>query len=77
MEKDLNIICEKIGILIGKVDGINQRLDIANGRTTKLEDRTNCLESEVDNMKGKSIVLGSIAGIIVSVGLLIINYFIK
>ena len=50
-----------LGRLDGKLDGLIGRQDIANGRTSKLEDRVNDLESTRDKQSGGWKV-GSILG---------------
>ena len=60
-------IFRAIGKLEGKVDGINVRLDKTNGALGKQDDRINTLEDTVSNMKGKSVILGAVAGFIVSI----------
>ena len=73
-QDQLNNIERTLGILLGKIDGINQRLDTSNGRIGKLEDQENCIKSEIDQIKGKSVILGSVAAVVVSVGLAVFNW---
>jgi len=76
-QDQLNNIERTLGILLGKVDGINQRLDTSNGRIRKLEDQENCIKSEIDQIKGKSVILGSVAAVVVSVGLAVFNWLLS
>lgn len=65
-ENILNRISQDIGRLEGKVDGINKRLDISNGRIAKNEEKINALESFKDNLQGRIVVVVAIVGLVVS-----------
>jgi len=73
----LETIFRAIGKLEGKVDGINARLDKTNGALSKHDDRINTLEDSVSNMKGKSVILGGIAGFVISIIAIAIGFFRK
>lgn len=51
-----------LGRLDGKLDGLIERQIQANGRTSKLEDRVDNLESTRDQQKGGLKVSGVVAG---------------
>ena len=57
-------ILEKLGVVIGKVDGINKRLDKVNGTVARHDDRINENEKKVDIMTGKATIIGAIFGFI-------------
>lgn len=68
-----------IGIIEGKIDGINQRLDISNGRTAKLETKVESLEKSRDMQSGakmnwREIAAGTVAVLSLSSGILIALY---
>ena len=65
-------ILEKLGVVIGKVDGINQRLDKVNGFIKGHDERINENEHKVDIMTGKATIIGAIFGFI---GALIVSLF--
>jgi len=64
-----------LGNLIGKVDGINQRLDSLNGRIGVNTGRIHSIESWKDNLIGKITVIVAIFGIIISAAFVIINLY--
>jgi hypothetical protein len=74
--EQLNNIERTLGTILGELKGVNCRLDITNGRVGKLEDRTNRTETELDQMKGRATILGAVAGIVVSIGLSVLNKFV-
>jgi hypothetical protein len=74
--EQLNNIERTLGTILGELKGVNCRLDITNGRVGKLEDRTNHTETELDQMKGRATILGAVAGIVVSIGLSVLNKFV-
>lgn len=51
-----------LGEIKGEVKGINQRLDVSNHRTEKVENRVTSLESTRDQQKGGWRVTTVIAG---------------
>jgi hypothetical protein len=66
-----NQIMLKLGQLDGKIDGILRRLDIANGRTEKLEGRVITLEISDGTQNVKlgmwATILGSVGGFLLSI----------
>jgi len=66
-----------LGRLEGKVDGMNQRLDKINGNLESHAKKIDRLENQVAVIKGKSTMLGAIAGFLVSVIAAMVAFFRK
>ena len=75
MSDQLNKIERSLGIIEGKIDGINKRLDTSNGRIQKGEDRLNCIETEQDKMKGSTRTALWVWGTVLTLIGLAIAYF--
>ena len=73
----LKDICESIGRLEGKVDGINGRLDKINGSIINHDGRINGIETFRDNLIGKISIIGIIFGFIGSIAVSLINWLFK
>jgi t-SNARE complex subunit (syntaxin) len=75
MTDKLNDIYQIVGRLEGKVDGINQRLDVSNGRIGKSEERIDCLEKSVDEAKGGVKMVVVFWGIVITLVNFAISWF--
>jgi hypothetical protein len=73
MSDQLNNIERTLGEILGKVEGINKRLDITNGRTSKNEEKISCLQSFQDNLVGKI----SVIVVLVNVAIMFVTSFLK
>lgn len=62
------VILLTLGRLEGKVDGINQRLDTTNGRTSKLEAKVDSLEKTREQSKGMKSSWREVLGFITGIG---------
>ena len=77
INQTLQNIERSIGRLEGKVDGINSRLDKANGSLINHDKRINKVEDGAANISGKATVIGAIAGFLVSVVVVTYNFLFK
>ena len=66
-------IAELRGVVVEGFKGVHQRQDIANGRTGKVEQRVDKLESDNATSKGRSqgrwrlwLVLSTVAGLVIA-----------
>lgn len=66
MEQTHNEIMRAIGRIEGKIDGILEQATKTHSRVDKLELDVNALQSFRDNLKGKMVVVASVASIVVS-----------
>lgn len=57
-----NEIMRAIGNLEGKIDGINQRLDVSNGRLSKHDEKIQSLEISRGELKGGSKIFMMFVG---------------
>ncbi len=55
-----NELNRTLGEILGGVKGINQRLDVVNGRLGKHDDKIHTLESFMDNVTGRFVVIGAV-----------------
>lgn len=62
----MNDIVKTQGIIIGRLDGMIQRMDTANGRTATNETRLNKVENQVSGIIGKAIGAGAVVGIMIA-----------
>lgn len=77
--KEFNEISRAIGDLEGTVRGgfisVNSRLDKINGRLNVHDTKININEANIDKQKGVIVVLGGMAGVIVSFAANAVNKF--
>lgn len=57
-----NEIMRAIGRIEGGIQGINQRLDVVNGRLNKHSDKINELEKFSDQLTGKMTIVAAVVG---------------
>ena len=72
-QEDHTQIMQSIGELKGLVVGITQRLDIANGRTGKNEEKIDGLEKNQRYLDGKLFAFGWVFGAIIGIGGIILT----
>jgi predicted nuclease with TOPRIM domain len=77
MNEEKGEIMRSLGKIEGKVDGINQRLDVSNGRTAKLEAKVDVLEAFVNNLKGRMFMWSAFAGLLSVLGMWALQHFFK
>lgn len=71
---------QTVGKIDGKLDGVLTHLDKINGRLDSHSGRINTLESETDQMKGRAVGAGAVAGFIagaIGVIIAILTFFRK
>lgn len=81
MSNNHDEIIQSLGRVEGKVEtgflAVTQRMDIANGRTSKNEARIEKLEAFMNNIKGRMVILGAGSGIVVGLIMWALQHFFK
>lgn len=68
-------IAQDIGEIKGELKGMNSHLARINGRLDNHSKRINKNTNKVNVLKGQSFLLGGIAGFVISVVAIVIEYF--
>lgn len=70
-------IGEKLSNIEGKIDGMNKQLSSTCYTLKNHDKRINKTESFCDNMEGKMGVIGTLAGLLGSIAVAVVNYFFR
>lgn len=70
-------LMQAVGELKGKVDGVNQRLDVSNGRLSKHDQKIEALGKFQDNLAGKIAIIGIGASALGALAMWALSYFLR